>query len=331
MLASLLAAGTWLLVASMRGWPVSTTHSIVGAIVGFAVVAVGFAAVEWGKVGTIVMSWVISPLIAGVIAYLIFTSIKRLILVQKKPFKRAKRYAPFYVFGAVTLIVLVTIFKGLKHVGLTLSTLEAYGVALVAGALAAWLSRVAIHRLHIDDNVRRNFQHKRVETVFAILMVFTACTMAFAHGSNDVANAIGPVAAVVSIADQGSVAQKAGVPIWILVVGGFGIVIGLGTYGRRVITTVGSHITQLTPVRGFSAEIAAAFTIVMASGTGMPVSTTHTLIGAVLGVGLVKGKRALNLGVIRGIFASWLVTVPAGAILSVVFFLLLRAVLPAIT
>ncbi len=328
MLASLLAAGTWLLVASMRGWPVSTTHSIVGAVVGFAVVAVGVEAVEWGKVGTIVISWIVSPLTAGVIAYAVFTSIKRLILVRKKPFRRAKRYAPYYVLVAVTLIVLVTIFKGLTHVGLNLTTLQAYSIALLAGVFAAWASRVAINRVRIDDNVRRNFEHKRVETVFAILMVFTACTMAFAHGSNDVANAIGPVAAVVSIADQGSVAQNSGVPLWVLVIGGFGIVIGLGTYGRRVITTVGSHITALTPVRGFSAEIAAAFTIVVASGTGMPVSTTHTLIGAVLGVGLVKGRRAINLGVVRGIFASWLVTVPAGAILSVIYYLLLRQVLP---
>jgi len=328
MLSALLAAGTWLLLASVRGWPVSTTHSIVGAIVGFAVVAVGFGAVEWGKVGQIVMSWVISPLTAGVIAYFIFLSIKRLILVQKQPFKRAKRYAPYYVFGAVTLIVLVTLFKGLKHVGLTFTTLEAYSLALLAGALVAWLSRVAINRVRIDDNARRNFEHRRVETVFAILMIFTACTMAFAHGSNDVANAIGPVAAVVSVASQGSVAQQAGLPIWILIVGGLGIVIGLGTFGLRVIKTVGSHITNLTPVRGFSAEIAAAFTIVVASGTGMPVSTTHTLIGAVLGVGLVKGTRAINIGVVSRIFVSWLVTVPAGAFLSVAYYLLLREVMP---
>ncbi len=329
MLASLLAAGTWLLLASVKGWPVSTTHSIVGAIVGFAVIAVGFEAVEWPKIGAIVISWVISPLTAGVISYGIFFSIKKLILVRKRPFKRAKKYAPYYVLVAVTLIVLVTIFKGLKHVGLNLTPVQAYSAALLSGVLAAWLSRIAIHRVRIDDNARRQFEHKKVETVFAILMIFTACTMAFAHGSNDVANAIGPVAAVVSIAEQGSVAQKSGVPVWILIVGGLGIVVGLGTYGRRVITTVGSHITQLTPVRGFSAEIAAAFTIVVASGTGMPVSTTHTLIGAVLGVGLVKGKRAINTGVVKGIFLSWLITVPAGAILSVLFFLLLRQIMPA--
>ena len=330
MLASLLAAGTWLLIASIKGWPVSTTHSIVGAIVGFAVVAVGFEAIAWGKVGTIAMSWVISPLIAGIISYGVFYSIKKLILVQKKPFRLAKKYAPYYVLVAVTLIVLVTIYKGLKHVGLSLTPLEAYSIALLSGIAVAGVSRIAINRVRIDDNARRQFEHKKVETVFAILMIFTASAMAFAHGSNDVANAIGPVAAVVSIAEQGSVAQKSGVPIWILLVGGLGIVVGLGTYGRRVIQTVGSHITLLTPVRGFSAEIAAAFTIVMASGTGIPISTTHTLIGAVLGVGLVKGKRAINLGVVRSIFTSWLVTIPAGAILSVGFFLLLREIVPRV-
>jgi PiT family inorganic phosphate transporter len=324
MLAALLAAGTWLLVASMRGWPVSTTHTIVGAIVGFAVIAVGFDAVEWSKIAAIVASWVISPLTAGIIAYGVFYSIKRLILVQERPFKRAKKIAPYYVFVAVTLIVLVTLFKGLKHVGLELSLLESYSLALLSGCVGGWLSWLAIGMVRIDDNVRRHFEHKKVETVFAILMIFTACTMAFAHGSNDVANAIGPIAAVVSIANSGSVMQNSELPVWILIVGALGIVVGLGTYGKHVIKTVGSHITQLTPVRGFSAEIAAAFTIVAASGTGMPVSTTHTLIGAVLGVGMVKGSQAIDFSVVKNIFLSWLVTVPAGAVLSIIFFLSLR-------
>ena len=327
MLASLLAAGTWLLVASRNGWPVSTTHSIVGAIVGFAVVSVGFGAVQWGKVGTIVMSWVISPLTAGLIAYAIFTSIKKLILVHKKPFKRARKYAPLYVFAAVTLIALVTIFKGLKHVGLELTTWQAYLVAVTFGATVAMASRLVINRMKVAKKLSRRMHYAKVEGVFAVLMVVTACSMAFAHGSNDVANAIGPVAAVVSIATEGSVAQQARLPIWVLIVGGLGIVVGLGTYGVRVIKTVGSQITQLTPVRGFSAEIAAAFTIVVASGTGIPISTTHTLIGAVLGVGLAKGVHAINVGVVGRIVTSWVVTIPAGAVLSIVFFLILRELL----
>jgi len=326
MLAALLAAACWLLIASSQGWPVSTTHSIVGAIIGFAVIGVGFDAVSWSKVGTIAMSWVVSPLVAGIIAYGIFTSIKALILVRRNPFERAKKYAPYYIFVAVSLIVLVTIFKGLKHVGLELPTWLAYSYALLAGIIVTLLSKLVIDKLHIDPQASRRFHYDRVEQVFAALMVVTACSMAFAHGSNDVANAIGPVAAVVTTVQAGTVTQEAGLPIWVLVIGGLGIVVGLGTYGVRVIKTVGTHITELTPVRGFAAEIAAAFTIVVASGTGLPISTTHTLVGAVLGVGMTKGVRAINLGVVRNIFVSWIITIPAGAILSVIFFLILRGV-----
>jgi PiT family inorganic phosphate transporter len=327
MLASLLAAGTWLLIASKNGWPVSTTHSIVGAIVGFAVVGVGFDAVQWGKIGEIVLSWVISPLTAGIIAFFIFVSIRSLILVQSDPLERARRYAPYYVFAAVALIVLVTLFKGLKHVGLDLDAWEAYLIATSIGIVVAGISKVAINRIKVDKKANRQFHYHTVERVFGVLMIVTACSMAFAHGSNDVANAIGPVAAVISIAQSGEVAQKAGLPIWVLLLGGGGIVVGLATYGVRVIQTVGSQITQLTPSRGFSAELAAAFTIVVASGTGMPISTTHTLIGAVLGVGMAKGISAINLGVVGRIFLSWVITIPAGAILSVVFFFILRSTL----
>ena len=331
MLATLLAAGTWLLIASRAGWPVSTTHTIVGAIVGFAVIAVGVDAVKWGKVGSIVMSWVISPLTAGVIAFFVFKSIQSLILSRSDPLERARRYAPFYVFVAVMLIALVTMFKGLKHVGLDLTTFESYSLAAVAGLVVALISKVAIGRIVFDKAANKDFHYHTVERVFAVMMVVTAAAMAFAHGSNDVANAIGPVAAVVSAAQDGVVGQSSAVPIWILLLGGAGIVIGLGTYGRHVITTVGSNITQLTPSRGFAASIAAAFTIVMASGTGMPISTTHTLIGAVLGVGMARGISAINLGVVGRIFLSWITTIPAGAGLAVVFFYILKAVLPLFT
>jgi PiT family inorganic phosphate transporter len=328
MLATLLAAGTWLLIASRNGWPVSTTHSIVGAIVGFAVVAVGVDAVKWSKVGSIVMSWVISPLTAGVIAFFVFSSIQWLILSRSDPLERARRYAPFYVFIAVTLIMLVTMFKGLKHVGLDLETWECYGIAVACGLIVALISKISIGRITVDKEANKDFHYHTVERVFAVLMVITAAAMAFAHGSNDVANAIGPVAAVVSTAQQGIVANDSVVSVWILVLGGIGIVVGLGTYGRHVIKTVGSNITQLTPSRGFAASIAAAFTIVVASGTGMPISTTHTLIGAVLGVGMARGISAINLGVVGRIFLSWITTIPAGAGLAVFFYFLLRAILP---
>ena len=324
MLAALLAAGSWLLIASRMGWPVSTTHSIVGAIVGFAMVALGIDSVEWAQVGTIVVSWVISPLIAGVLAFFIFNSIQWLILLRPDPLVRARRYAPLYIFITVTLISLVTMFKGLSHVGLELSTTECYVVALCFGALVALVGRWFIFRIPVDEKAEQRFHFATVERVFGVLMVITACSMAFAHGSNDVANAIGPVAAVVSVAQSGVVGQDAPVPIWILLLGGAGIVIGLGTFGRHVIATVGGRITALTPTRGFSAELAAAFTIVLASGTGMPVSTTHTLVGAVLGVGMARGITAINLTVVGRIFVSWMVTVPAGALLSIIFFYLLK-------
>ena len=224
----------------------------------------------------------------------------------------------------VTLIALITIFKGLTHVGLTLTTLESYTIAIGAGLIVALGGRWFVMRIQVDEKADREFRFATVEKVFAVLMVITACSMAFAHGSNDVANAIGPVAAVISIARSGLVEQSSPIPIWVLILGGFGIVLGLGTFGRHVIATVGKRITALTPTRGLSAELAAAFTIVFASGTGMPVSTTHTLVGAVLGVGMARGITAINLGVVGRIFISWVITIPAGAVLSIIFFYLLR-------
>lgn len=328
MLAALLAAGVWLLIASHKGWPVSTTHSIVGAIVGFAAVGIGVDAVQWGKVGTIVMSWIVSPLVAGTLAYLIFVSVQRLILGHPDPLARAKRYVPVYMFLAAFTVTLVTILKGLAHVGLDVSAAFSYLLASSIAIVVAGIGAVAIRRIEPDRKLEKKQHFYTVERVFGVLMIVTACSMAFAHGSNDVANAIGPLAAVISVADTGLVTSNSAVPTWVLVLGGCGIVIGLATFGRKVIATVGERITQLTPSRGFAAELAAASTIVVASGTGMPISTTHTLVGAVLGVGMARGIEAIDLRVVSRIFASWLVTVPAGALLAIVFFFGLRATLP---
>lgn len=328
MLASLLAAGTWLLVASRKGWPVSTTHSIVGAIVGFAAVGIGVNAVHWGQVGTIVLSWIISPLTAGFIAYLIYTSVQLLILRHADPLSRAKRYVPVYIFLAAFTITLVTILKGLKHVGLDLRLSESYFLAFVIAIAVAGIGRVAISRIQPDRKLEKKQHFYTVERVFGVLMIVTACSMAFAHGSNDVANAIGPLAAVIAVAKTGLVNSQAPVPLWVLTLGGIGIVVGLASFGRHVIATVGEKITQLTPSRGFAAELAAATTIVIASGTGLPISTTHTLVGAVLGVGMARGIEALDLRVVGRIFASWLITVPAGAVLAIVFFFLFSTFLP---
>ena len=327
MLASLLAAGIWLLVASKFGWPVSTTHSIVGAIVGFAAVGIGVEAVHWNKVGTIVMSWIISPALAGAVSYWLFRSVQKLILNRDDPFESAKKIVPFYVFLTGFIIALVTMFKGLKHVGLEMSTAESYSAAVVFGLVIMFLSKISINKLKMDPKADKDFHFANVERVFGVLMVVTACAMAFAHGSNDVANAIGPVAAIVGIVQSGGeIAQKSILPIWVLILGGMGIVAGLLMYGRRVMATIGKNITELTPSRGFAATLAAATTVVFASGTGLPISTTHTLVGAVLGVGLARGIGALNLNVVRTIFLSWIVTLPAGALMSIFFFFTLKGI-----
>lgn len=324
MLGSLLAAGVWLLIASRFGWPVSTTHTIIGAVVGFAAIGIGVHAVQWPQVARIAMSWVVSPVLAGAIAWVLFRSVQILILEREDPLRYARRYVPGYIFLTGFFMTLVTVMKGLEHIGIDISTPQAYAVAVAFGLVIALIGTIFIKRIPYQEPDKRDFHFITVERIFGVLMVVTACAMAFAHGSNDVANAVGPVAAVVSVAMSGDVTQEAIVPIWILVLGGIGIVLGLATYGHRVIATVGKNITALTPSRGFAAGLAAAATIVMASGTGLPISTTHTVVGAILGVGLARGIAAINLRVVGGIFMSWIITVPAGAALSVVFFLALR-------
>jgi len=331
MLSSLLAAGTWLMIASMRGWPVSTTHSIIGAIVGFAAVGIGVEAVKWGQVWTIMASWIISPLLAGTISFLLFTSVRYLILDTDDPFARAKRIVPIYMWLVGFMISMVTLLKGLTHVGIDYDFgmgskfANAMLLSAVIGVLVAALGAVLLHRIQPRVEVASRFEN--VERIFAVLMIFTACAMAFAHGSNDVANAIGPLAAVAStIQTGGLVGASAPVPWWILLLGALGIVVGLATYGWKVIATIGRKITELTPSRGFGAELGAATTVVLASGTGLPVSTTHTLVGAVLGVGIARGIGALNLKVIGTIFLSWVITLPAGAGLAIIFFFIFRAI-----
>jgi len=327
MLAALLAAGIWLLVASRFGWPVSTTHSIIGAIVGFAAVGIGMNAVKWSMVGTIVLSWVISPAVAGIISYWIFRSVQKFILDTDEPFKNAQRYVPVYIFLTGFMLALVTLFKGLKHTGVELSTLENYGIAVIVGLIIMFVGIYFIRKIKVKPKDDKDFHFANVEKVFAVLMIVTACAMAFAHGSNDVANAIGPVAAIIGIIESGGeVAQESILPIWVLILGGGGIVAGLLMFGKHVIATVGKNITELTPSRGFACELAAATTVVLASGTGLPISTTHTLVGAVLGVGLARGISALNLNVVRTIFLSWIVTLPAGAFLSIIFFFIFKAI-----
>ncbi len=377
MLSALLAAGLWLQIASYFGWPVSTTHSIVGAIIGFGIVYGGMTAIHWNKVSTIAASWVVSPVLSGTISFLIFQIVMHRVFYQADPVKAVRRFTPYMVFVVLGIMTLVMVFKGLKHLKLDLSLPNALLVASGVGLLGALLSVVLLRRYKTDDtledqrqareqytaramhkamkhlsrarraadgdeqgtidsmmedarsitdtsekraNLGSNNQFRQVERIFIFLQILTACFVAFAHGANDVANAIGPLSAAVQTAQDAAVAAKATVPMWALALGGFGIVIGLATYGWRVMETVGKKITELTPSRGFCAEFGAATTIVLASKLALPISTTHTLVGAVLGVGLARGIGALNLKTVRDIAISWVVTIPAGAIMAILIY-----------
>ena len=333
MISALLAAGIWLLIASMAGWPVSTTHSIVGALVGFAAVGISVDAVNWGKVSQIAASWVVSPVLAGVISFGLFMSVQRLIINTATPFQNAKKYVPYYIFAVGFMIAMVTLLKGFKHIGVAIDYgfesqfANALPSAALVGLVVAGLGILLLR--NIKEEAVDPSQHRfvNVEKVFSVLMIFTACAMAFAHGSNDVANAIGPLAAVVGvITNEGVIVAKSALPSWVLLLGASGIAIGLATYGFKVMATIGRKITELTPSRGFAAELGAATTVVFASATGLPISTTHTLVGAVLGVGMARGIGALNLRVVGTIFMSWVITLPAGAALAILFFFFFKGI-----
>jgi PiT family inorganic phosphate transporter len=320
MVAALLAAGIWLQVATTYGLPVSTTHSIVGAVVGFGVTAAGLSAVQWPTVLRISLSWVISPLAGGVVAFSMFQYLRRAILADPDPVRRVRELSPYLVALVSMILALSFVYKGLKNVlqdpawWLVGSTAAVVAVAAGAGA------RLAIGRTaHVAAN-----PYRYVERVFGWLQIMTASFVAFAHGSNDVANAVGPVAAVVHVARTGRVTGAVPVPTWLLMLGGVGIVVGLATWGYKVIATIGSKITEMAPSRGFSAEFGAATTVLAFSLLGLPISTTHTLVGAVIGVGLAHGIGALNLRVIRNIVNSWIVTIPAAALITAVIFAVLR-------
>ncbi len=391
MIACLLAAGIWLQVASYFGWPVSTTHAIVGAVVGFGIVVVGVHEIDWLEVGRIASSWVISPLFAAAFAYLLFRILLKLVFHRPDPISAAKQIAPQLAFCVLIVMISVTSFKGFKPVwisyGIKPDSIQAMAItsaiAIFFGLIGAFIAGLLVRKIKSENNgttnrfqavyvmrsldkamkhVRRirattneELQEKantlldqlkrfaqeteetidyeqnqsvyhRVERIFVYLQILSACFVAFAHGANDVANAIGPLSSAVQALHIGIVATTAEVPTWALLLGGTGIVIGLATWGWRVMETIGRRITELTPSRGFTAEFAAALTILMASLCKLPISTTHTLVGAVFGVGLARGIGAINLNTIRDIIASWLITIPAGAGLAVLLFYFMRLV-----
>lgn len=329
MLSVLLASTVWITVASFLGMPVSITNAIVGALVGVGAIMLGLHAIHWQTVGYVALSWVLSPTIAGVTSYLLFNSIRRWILGVDNPMLAAKKYIPIYLFLVGVVLAMMTTLKALDHFHLTLGFFKTAMILIVTIALVMVIGFLAMRDVFSkeQEQERRHVQFVCIEKMFSVLMAFTACAMVFAHGSNDVAIAVGPVAGVIGLVQTGST-HDGMMLSGIMLFGCFGVVLGLFMYGRKVIETVGSAITILTPSRAFAATLAAASVVVASTSTGIPVSATQTLVGAVFGVGLARGIDALNLAVIRNIFMSWIITIPAAAGLATLFFYLLHTFVP---
>ena len=320
MLAALIAAGLWLQLATYCGLPVSTTHSIVGGVAGFGLIHGGLGAIEWEKFLQIVASWLISPLAGGVLAFGIFIYINRKIISADNPGQAMRRHMPVLVFAMSAILCLSLLYKGLKNLHLSFPLGSALGVALLAGGLACLLGRVLIDRALARHLTSDRDGFALIERMFMYLQVLTASYVAFSQGANDVANAVGPVAGALSVVRDGFVSQKVHVHTWLLAVGGLGIAVGIATWGYKVIATIGHRVTDLTASRGFSAEFGTATTGLVCSKLGLPVSTTHVLVGAVVGVGMARGMAALNLRVISTILKAWLVTVPIVAALAMLIY-----------
>jgi PiT family inorganic phosphate transporter len=334
MLAALIGSAVWIHIATFFGWPVSTSHSIVGGVMGFGLYVGGIEAIKWVQVAKIAASWVLSPLVGALLGAMIFIFIRNKMLDSKTPLKNLIKYAPYMLFSISLVLFLALFFKGLKNLQIKLTILEALGIsALISIVLAAismrfltlFVLRKIKNRDLLEDSKQYGKQYQIIEETFKYLQIITACFMAFAHGSNDVANATGPVAAIVSAFQTETIAQQIAVPTWVLGIGAVGIVIGLFTYGYKVIRTIGQKITQITPTRGFSAEFGAAFTILIGSKLGLPISTTHTVVGAIVGIGFARGIAAINKNVLKSIFSSWFITLPAAGIFSIISFLALGA------
>ena len=320
MIGALVAAALWLHLASFLGWPVSTTHSIVGAVVGFGVMAGGLDAVSWSKVGKVIASWVISPVMGGLVSFVLFRFLTDQVFRRRNPLLYAKRLLPYMVFMVCVILSNAMFYKGLKNIHLDFSFVQAMIYAITFGVVGFFISVMIVKKVPDVSKKEIHKQLESTEAIFKYLQIVTAFYIAFAHGSNDVANAVGPLAAVVSILKDGTVAMKVAMPPWILALGGACIVLGLLIWGRRVMEPVGNKITEITPSRGFCATFGAATVVLICSKMGLPISTTHTLVGSIIGVGLARGIPTLNLGIVKEIVMSWFATVPFTALISAVLF-----------
>lgn len=319
MLSVLLACTIWMNLASYMGVPVSITNALVGSMVGFGSIVLGFDAVHWKQVSYIAIGWVTSPLLAGITGFILFTTIQQAIFIRIDPLKKAKFYMPIYLFLVGCILSFITVLKGLHHFHVVLSTQQSVLVVVVTSFVITLLGLLCIKQIPELPDMKRRDTFIQVERYFAVLMAMTACAMVFAHGSNDVALAVGPLTIVYSLVMSSSqTVFVGGYPNWIILFGCVGVITGFLMYGRKVIETVGSAITALTPSRAFAATLAAASAVVVATSSGIPVSATQTLVGSVLGVGLARGIGALNLIVIRNIFTSWILTLPASSLLTII-------------
>ncbi len=323
MIAALVAAGIWLNVASYLGWPVSTTHSIVGAVVGFGIIAGGWEALNMAKLGKVVLSWVVSPVMGALFSYILFRVLTQLIFNTRKPLKHTKEVLPFLVFLVFVILSQSMVYKGLKNLHLDMQFTQAAMVSVVVGIIAFIVAKILSSTIQEDRAKGLKGEFLITENIFKYLQMITAFYIAFAHGSNDVANAVGPLAAVVAILHDGTVHMKVEMPTWILALGGGGIVFGLFVWGAKVMKTVGEKITELTPSRGFCATFGGATVVLICSKMGLPISTTHTLVGSIIGVGLARGLPALNVSIIKTIFISWVATLPFTAILAMILYKIL--------
>ena len=328
MISALIAAALWLHIASYLGWPVSTTHSIVGGVVGFGIIAGGMDVINWGKVGQVVLSWVVSPVMGGFVAFLVFKFINKNVFSKRTPLVYAKRLLPHMVFAVFLILTNAMVYKGLKNLHLDLSFVHALVTSLLVGSLAFVVTKFLAKKIPYNASWNLQKQFHETENVFKYLQILTAFYVAFAHGSNDVANAVGPLAAVVAILKDGQVHMQVVMPTWILGLGGGFIVLGLLIWGARVMETVGKNITELTPSRGFSATFGAATVVLICSKLGLPISTTHTLVGSVIGVGLARGLATLNFDIIKMIAISWISTIPFTAIISMLCYKIFLVFLP---
>jgi len=284
---------------------------------------VNMALIHWDVVARIVASWVISPLSGAFIAYLIFLTLKKTVLGKEDPIKEAKMVAPFFIFLTAMTITMSIIYKGLKNLDLDLGLETSIVVSTITGVIAALIGYAALRRYE-GTYASEEDKYRKLEHFFIYLQVMTAASVAFAHGANDVANAVGPLVTIVNIYNGIEIGESVTIPLWVLVLGGFGIVLGISTWGYKVIYTIGSKITDITPTRGFSAELSTAFTVLVFSKLGMPISTSHVIVGSVLGVGIARGLATVDYRVVKNIIYSWLLTIPVAMAFSAGIFILIK-------